>query len=161
MKALVKIARGRGHMELRDVGVPQVASGEVLIRVRACGICGSDLKIQDDQHPNIPPVVVGHEFAGEIAGVGAGVQGWGVGDRVVSEQHVGACGRCRQCLTGNAFACAAKRAPGYFTDGAFAEYIKVPAWLLHRIPEALSFTEAAFTEPTAVAVHGVLEPKDK
>ena len=157
MRALVKTANGQGNLEMRDVPVPQVEAGEVLIRVRACGICGSDLKIQDDQHPYTPPVVIGHEFAGEIVEVGADVSGWIVGDKVVSEQHVKACGHCRQCLTGNAFACSSKRAPGYFTDGAFTEFIKVPAWLLHRIPSNLSFVEAAFTEPSAVAAHGMLD----
>lgn len=157
MRALVKTVKGPGNLELREVPVPQIGADEALIRVRACGICGSDLKIQDDQHPYTPPVVIGHEFAGEIAEIGAGVSGWQVGDRVVSEQHIGACGHCRQCLTGNAFACSAKRAPGYFTDGAFTEFIKVPAWLLHRIPEKLSFVEAAFTEPSAVAAHGMLD----
>ena len=157
MQALVKTARGPRHLELRTVSVPQVAPDEVLIRVRACGICGSDLKIQEDQHPYTPPVVIGHEFAGEIAEVGSSVTGWVVSDRVVSEQHTHACGRCRQCLTGNAFACISKRAPGYFVDGAFAEFIKVPAWLLHRIPDNLSFVEAAFSEPAAVAAHGVLD----
>jgi L-iditol 2-dehydrogenase len=96
---------------------PQIESDEVLILVHACGICGSDLKIQEDKHPVAPPVIIGHEFAGEIVETGSRVSGWAVGDRVVSEQHIGACGRCRQCLTGNAFACASKRAPGYFTDG--------------------------------------------
>lgn len=157
MKALVKKAAGMGNLELQEVPVPRLAPGEVLIRVHACGICGSDLKIQDDQHPYTPPVVVGHEFAGEIVEIGAHVAGWQAGDRVVSEQHIGACGRCRQCLSGNAFACSSKRAPGYFSDGAFAEFIKVPAWLLHRIPDDLSFVEAAFTEPAAVAAHGMLE----
>lgn len=157
MQALVKTARGPGHLELQEVPVPQIAPDEVLIWVRACGICGSDLKIQDDHHPYTPPVVIGHEFAGEIAEVGERVTGWPVGARVVSEQHTGACGHCRQCLTGNAFACTSKRAPGYFVDGAFAEFIKVPAWLLHRIPDNLNFVEAAFTEPAAVAAHGVLD----
>lgn len=157
MQALLKIARGPGQMELHEVPVPQTAPDEVLIRVRACGICGSDLKIQDDQHPYTPPVVVGHEFAGEIVEVGDSVRGWIVGDRVVSEQHFHACRRCRQCLTGNAFACTSKRAPGYFVDGAFAEFINVPAWLLHRVPDNLSFVEAAFSEPSAVAAHGVLD----
>jgi threonine dehydrogenase-like Zn-dependent dehydrogenase len=96
-------------------------------------------------------------LAGEIVEVGAEVAGWSAGDRVVSEQHTRACGRCRQCLTGNAFACAHKRAPGYFEDGAFAEFIKLPAWLLHRIPERLNYVEAAFSEPSAVAAHGMLE----
>lgn len=157
MKALVKTAKGRDNLELREVPLPQVGVGEVLIRVRACGICGSDLKIQDDQHPYTPPVVIGHEFAGEVVEVGPGISGWTVGERVVSEQHFKACGQCRQCLTGNAFACSSKRAPGYFTDGAFTEFIKAPAWLLHRIPANLSFVEAAFTEPSAVAAHGMLD----
>lgn len=157
MLALVKTAEGVGHMELRDVSVPEISNEEVLVRVRACGICGSDLKIYDDHHPYIPPVVVGHEFSGEIVAVGSEVENWHVGDRIVSEQHIGACGHCRQCLTGNSFACASKRAPGYFTDGAFTDFIKLPAWLLHRIPDQLSYVEAAFAEPSAVAVHGVLE----
>ncbi len=76
MQALVKTARGPRHLELRTVSVPQVAPDEVLIRVRASGICGSDLKIQEDQHPYTPPVVIGHEFAGEIAEVGSSVTGW-------------------------------------------------------------------------------------
>ena len=157
MRALVKKVKGPGNLELQDVPIPKKEAGEVLLRVRACGICGSDLKIQDDQHPYTPPVVIGHEFAGEIVEIGSGVSGWKVGDRVVSEQHFKACGHCRQCLTGNAFACSSKRAPGYFTDGAFTEFIRVPAWLLHRIPDSLSFIEAAFTEPSAVAAHGVLD----
>lgn len=157
MQALVKTAHGRGNLELRDVPTPQIAPDEVLIRVHACGICGSDLKIQDDEHPYTPPVVIGHEFAGEIAEVGTDVMGWSIGDRVVSEQHTRACGRCRQCLTGNAFACSSKRAPGYIENGAFTQFIKIPAWLLHRIPDNLSFVDAAFTEPSAVAAHGMLE----
>ncbi len=157
MRALVKTAMGRDHLELRDVPCPRPDAGEVLVRVRACGICGSDLKIQEDQHPYTPPVIIGHEFAGEIIEVGATVRGWDTGTRVVAEQHFEACGRCSQCLTGNAFACSHKRAPGYFSDGAFTEVIRVPAWLLHRIPDNISFTEAAFTEPAAVAAHGMLE----
>jgi L-iditol 2-dehydrogenase len=157
MQALVKTKHGPGNLELRNVPEPEINPDEVLIRVRACGICGSDLKIEDDHHPYTPPVVVGHEFAGEISQVGANVEGWEIGDRVVSEQHTHACGRCRQCLTGNAFACASKRAPGYFVDGAFAEFIKIPHWLLHRIPDNINFIEAAFSEPAAVAAHGMLE----
>ncbi len=157
MRALVKTASGPGNLEIKEVSVPQINSDEVLVRVRACGICGSDLKIQDDQHPNTPPVIIGHEFSGEIVELGKNVTGWEIGDRVVSEQHFKACGHCRQCLTGNAFACSQKRSPGYFSDGAFAEFIKVPAWLMHRIPGNLSFVEAAFSEPAAVAAQGMLD----
>lgn len=157
MQALVKTESGPGNIELLEVPIPSIETDEVLIRVCACGICGSDLKIQDDQHPYSAPVVLGHEFAGEIVEVGADVIGWKIGMRVVSEQHTKACGRCRHCLTGNAFACSFKRAPGYFTNGAFAEFINIPAWLLHQVPDNLSFVEAAFSEPSAVAAHGMLE----
>lgn len=157
MLALVKTARGPGNMRLKEMPVPEIGRREVLIRVHACGICGSDLKIFDDQHPYTPPVIIGHEFSGEIVEVGQDVSGWAVGDRVVTEQHTGACGRCRQCLTGNAFACASKQAPGYFQDGAFASFIKIPSWLLHRVPDNLTFVEAAFSEPSAVAAHGLLD----
>ena len=157
MRALMKTSKGQGNLELQDVPRPMAGADEVLVRVRACGICGSDLKIQDDQHPYTPPVVIGHEFSGEIEEVGADVSGWKIGDRVVAEQHFKACGYCRQCLTGNSFACISKRAPGYFSDGSFTEFISVPAWLLHRIPSNLSFVEAALTEPSAVAAHGMLD----
>jgi len=157
MPALVKKSHGIGGLELVEAPVPRITADEVLIKVHACGICGSDLKIEDDEHPYTPPVIIGHEFSGEIVATGNQVTGWKIGDRVVSEQHVGACRRCDQCLTGNAFACPKKRSPGYFTDGAFAKYMKVPDWLLHRIPDSISFIEASFCEPTAVAVHGILE----
>jgi L-iditol 2-dehydrogenase len=165
MQALVKTAQGPGHLELRQVLVPQIGPSEVLVRVHACGICGSDLKIMDDEHPYVPPVIIGHEFAGEIVELGADVEGWVAGDRVVSEQHSHACGRCRQCLTGHAFACASKRAPDYFVDGAFAEFIKISGWLLHQIPDTVSYVDAALSVPAAVAAHGVLdrtgiEPED-
>lgn len=157
MKALLKAAQGTGNVDLGRVPIPEVGPGQVLIRVHACGICGSDLKIEADEHPYVPPVVMGHEFAGEIVEVGKDVNGWAVGDRVVAEQHTHTCGHCRQCLTGNAFACTAKRAPGYMIDGGFAEFITMPAWLLHRIPNNLSYVEAALSEPAAVAAHGVLD----
>lgn len=157
MKALVKYKSGPGNMEIREVPVPEPGQGEVLISVKAVGICGTDLKIQDDQFPSFPPVIVGHEFSGEIAGLGRGVRGWKIGDRVVSEQHTLACGICSYCLTGNRHLCPEKRSPGYGVDGAFADYIKVPASLLHRIPEGLSHEEATLVEPMAVAAFGILD----
>ena len=87
MKALVKKAKGKGQIELLDYPVPQVKEGYVLLRIEAAGICGSDLKIYNDDHPYFPPVILGHEFSGEIVEVGPGVQGWKKGDRVVSEVH--------------------------------------------------------------------------
>ena len=88
MKALVKTQRGTGFMELQSAPIPEIERDEVLIKVHACGICGSDLKIHDDQHPYTPPVIVGHEFSGEIADLGVDVTDWAVGDRVVSFEAV-------------------------------------------------------------------------
>ena len=99
MKALVKKAKGKGQIELMDYALPQVKEGYVFLRIEAAGICGSDLKIYNDDHPYFPPVILGHEFSGEVFEVGPGVQGWNKGDRVVSEVHGLVCGRCRFCLS--------------------------------------------------------------
>lgn len=156
MKALVKYEKGKANMEVRDVSVPEPAFGEALIKVEACGICGTDLKIYDDEFINNPPVIVGHEFSGVVAKLGDRVKGWNIGDRVVSEQHAKACGICSFCLTGKREFCAEKRSPGYLSDGSFAEYISIDASLLHSIPEGVSYEEAALVEPMAVAAYGIL-----
>jgi L-iditol 2-dehydrogenase len=157
MNALVKKTKGKGQIELLEYPAPQVKEGYVLLRIEAAGICGSDLKIYNDDHPYFPPVVLGHEFSGEVVEIGPGVQGWKKGDRVVSEVHGLVCGHCRFCLTGEKHVCPSKRALGWGIDGGFAEYVNVPSWLLHRIPEGVSFEEAAVMEPIAIAVHGILE----
>ena len=157
MRALVKTARGEGRIELKNLPVPRAGQGTVLLRVKAVGICGSDIKILHDAHPYDPPVVMGHEFSGEIVQVGPGVDGWTAGERVVSEAHGYVCGRCWFCLSGLRHVCPSKRALGWGMDGGFAEYVAVPAWLLHRIPEGLSYEEAALAEPLAIVVHGILE----
>ena len=157
MKAIVKYKKGDGFVELREVARPLIDSEEVLIRVKAAGICGTDIHILHDEFKNSAPVVMGHEFSGEIIELGEEVEGWKVGERVVSEPHKGACRVCRLCRTGNPQICSKKRPIGSGTDGAFAEFTKAPSWLLHRIPEGVSFEEAALTEPTAICVHCILE----
>jgi L-iditol 2-dehydrogenase len=157
MKALVKKTKGKGQIELLDYPVPPVKEGYVLLRIAVAGICGSDLKIYNDDHPYFPPVILGHEFSGEIVEVGPGVKGWEKGGRVVSEVHGLVCEHCRFCLSGEKHVCPSKRALGWGIDGGFAEYVAVPEWLLHRIPEGVSYEEAALLEPMAVAVHGILE----
>ena len=157
MKALVKKAKGKGLIELLDYPIPPVLEGYVLLRIAAAGICGSDLKIYNDDHPYFPPVILGHEFSGEIVEVGHRVTGWEKGDRVVSEVHGLVCEHCRFCLSGEKHVCPSKRALGWGIDGGFAEYVAVPAWLLHRIPEEVSYEEAALLEPMAIVVHGILE----
>jgi len=142
---------------LRQVPVPRIAAGEVLIEIKAAGVCGTDIHVKRDEFPYWPPVILGHEFAGEIVAVGAEVRDWKVGDRVVGEPHTQACGVCYYCRHGWIQICPQKRSPGWGIDGAFARYLKYPPMLLHRIPEGVSFEQAALTEPAANVVHDVLE----
>lgn len=158
MTALVKTAKGPGMIELREVPVPEISDGEVLIEIKAAGICATDVHILHDEFPYWPPVILGHEFAGVIVRAGAQVADWKPGDRVVGEPHTLACGKCWLCRTGNRQLCPSKRSPGWGIDGCFAKFMKYPEpALLHRFPEALPFEEAALIEPAANAVHDVLE----
>jgi L-iditol 2-dehydrogenase len=158
MLALVKTAKGKGHVELREVPVPQVGAGDILIEIKAAGICGTDLHIYHDEYPYWPPVILGHEFAGVIAETGREVADWKAGDRVVGEPHTLACGTCWLCRSGNRHLCPSKRSPGWGIDGCFARYMRFPdPRLLHRIPDDVDFESAALVEPTANVVHDVLE----
>ena len=134
---------------------PVPKNNEVLIKIKAVGICGTDLKIYDDKFVYNAPVIVGHEFSGVIEEIGEGVCEWQVGDRVVAEQHTCACGMCEFCLTGRRHLCLSKKAPGYGIDGAFAEYICIPDSLLHEIPNKVTYEQATLVEPMAVAFHGI------
>lgn len=157
MKAVVKYGKGKGMVEIREVPEPKIEADEVLIEVKAVAVCGSDLHIFHDSHPYWPPVVLGHEFSGVLAQVGAAVQGWKVGDRVVSETRTGACGVCYTCQSGFPQVCEHKRAYGIGINGAYAKYVAGPARLLHRLPDAIPFDVAATIEPIAVCVTSILE----
>ncbi len=159
MKAVVKVARGRGFVELRDTGEPVPGPGEVRVRVAFAGVCASDLHILNDDIPIAirPPVVMGHEFSGTVDRLGGGVAGWRPGDRVVAEASYEVCGTCRSCASGFYNLCASRRVLGYWYDGAFAPYVVVPARCLHRLPDAIGFREGALIEPTACVVHGMTE----
>jgi L-iditol 2-dehydrogenase len=157
MKALVKTEKGVGKLELRDVPVPKPGPGEVLLKILAAGVCGTDLHVRDDQFPYWPPVVLGHEFCGRVEKLGEGVGLVGLGDRVVGEPHTRACGHCYLCRTGNIQICSAKRSPGWGIDGAMAEYLVMPERLLHKVPDSIGDDVAAVIEPAANAVHDVLE----
>lgn len=158
MKALVKYAAGSGNVDVRDVPVSRPGADELLIKVRYCGICGTDLHIEADEFPNDPPVIMGHEFCGTVAEVGDGVGGrWKVGDRVVGELHTGACGECALCRAGRPHICGSKLALGSRHNGAFAEYLTLPAWLAHPLPEGIPWEVAGVTEPFAISAHCLLE----
>jgi len=158
MKALL-LAQYR-HLELTDLAVPRPGPGEVLIRVAACGICGSDVHGYDGASGRrIPPIVMGHEAAGTIAAVGEGVKGWSEGDRVTFDSTI-YCGECPSCLQGNVNLCDRRQVLGvscgdYRRAGAFAEFVVVPARIVYRLPENLSFAEAALLEAVSVALHAV------
>ena len=160
MRGLFKIATGEGNMEIREVPIPVPGDDDVLIEVKAAGICGSDLHIYhwNIGHAMKPPMIIGHEFSGVISKVGKHIEGWKVGDRVTAEPSAIICGVCRYCRTGAYNLCSQRKVMGYWVDGVFAEYVKVhPIWRLHRLPEPVSFEEGALTEPFACAVHAVHE----
>jgi L-iditol 2-dehydrogenase len=158
VKALVKTAKGVGHIKVRELPVPVIKNDdEVLIKISAAGVCGTDIHIFRDEFPYWPPVVMGHEFSGLVEEVGPAVKGFKPGDRIVAEPHTHFCGKCYLCRAGHIQVCAEKRSPGWGIDGAFADYLVMPSIFLHHIPDSLSDDAAALTEPTAIVVTGVVE----
>ena len=143
----------------KDVPDPAFGPGEVLVAVKACGICGSDVHGMDGSSGRRqPPIIMGHEAAGLIAEVGAGVEGWKPGQRVTFDSTI-YCGTCWHCRRGEINLCDNRRVLGvscdeYRQDGAFAEYVAVPARILYALPDGVSFTQAAMVEALSVAVHG-------
>ena len=148
------------NLELVQMPVPEAGPEDVLVRVRACGICGSDVHGFDGSTGRrIPPLVMGHEAAGEIAQTGAGVHDWRVGERVTFDSTI-YCGQCFYCARGEVNLCQNRQvlgvSPGpYRRHGAFAEYVVVPRRILYRLPDNLSFEHAAMIEAVSVAVHAV------
>ena len=157
MQAVVKTARGERNVSLRNLPLPRPGSGQVLLAVRAAGICGTDLHIYNDEYPTQPPVVLGHELAGEVAAIGDGVIRVSVGDRVTTETYFHLCGTCRFCRSGQPNLCQERLSIGSGVDGGFAPYVVVPERNIRRLPDTLSFQEAALCEPLACVVHGALE----
>jgi len=156
MRALVKHG-AQPRLALEDVERPRPGPGEVVVDVDAVGICGTDVHILHDVYAHADPLIPGHELVGRIAALGEGVEGFAPGDRVVSELHTGADRDCEICRSGNPQICPRKRALGTWVDGAFAEQVRLPAWLLHRVPDGLSDIAAALVEPAACSLHGMLE----
>ena len=148
-----------GDIRLEDVDEPTAGPGDVVIRVRNCSTCGTDVKISRHGHQHIvPPRTMGHEIAGEIVEIGSEVDGWAIGDRV---QVIAAipCGACADCRAGHQTICPNQTSMGYHFDGAFAEFCRVPAAVLtvdglNRIPDNVSFAEASVAEPLACVING-------
>jgi L-iditol 2-dehydrogenase len=139
---------------------PVPGPGEVLVRIAACGICGSDVHGYDGSSGRrIPPLVMGHEAAGTVAGTGDGVRQFNAGDRVTFDSTV-YCGECEYCQVGDVNLCDNRQVVGvscgdYRRHGAFAEYVVVPERIVYRLPDEIGFTEAAMLEAISVALHAV------
>jgi L-iditol 2-dehydrogenase len=148
------------HLEVADLPEPAPAAEDVLVRVGACGICGSDVHGYDGASGRrIPPIVMGHEAAGTVAAVGSAVDRFSVGERVTFDSTI-YCGHCEYCLRGETNLCNYRQVLGvscadYRRAGAFAEYVVVPQGIVHRLPDSLSFSEAAMLEAVSVAMHAV------
>lgn len=154
-------------VELREVTVPSIGEDEVLLAVAAAGVCGSDVhQYHNTQSWTVRvPVVLGHEFCGQVIQTGARVRQFKEGDRVVSETAASICGKCIYCRTGEYNLCPHRAGFGYGTNGAMAEFVRVPERCLHHIPDSLPFERAALTEPccvayTAVAAKSHIRPGD-
>jgi len=148
------------RLKLVDMPVPEIGPDDVLVRVRACGICGSDVHgIDGSTGRRLPPIVMGHEAAGTVERVGANVTDLQLGDRVTFDSTI-YCGHCFYCSRGEVNLCDNRMVlgvspGGYRRHGAFAEYVAVPRRIMYRLPDNLSFEQAALIEAAAVAVHGV------
>lgn len=156
MRAVVKFKDGKDGWEIREIHRPEPKDNEVEIQIKAAGICGSELHLYHDNHVYDPPVVVGHEFCGEISRVGKNVSKWKIGDRVVSENNKEVCGSCDFCRTGRPILCNERKSVGYKINGGWTSYFCTPENLLFRIPKNVSFEEAAMTEPVSVATQAMI-----
>lgn len=144
-----------GSFELVELPVPESGPEDIVIKVEACGVCGTDLHILAGEFPPTPyPIVPGHEAAGTVSAVGSDVVGLREGDRIAVDPSL-FCGACHFCRIGRGNLCERWGAIGDTVDGAFAEYAKVPAANAYPIPDGLSFGAAALVEPVSCAVHAV------
>ncbi len=161
MRAVVKTAYAPGSIELRSVPIPQPGPREILVRVKAAAVCGTDVHIRHwnawAQARMNPPVVIGHEFSGEVVEIGSDVRTVRVGDRVSSESHI-ACNTCQICHEGNRHVCPNTKCIGVHQDGCFAEYIVIPEEIafVYNDP-SLPWEQLALMEPLGVSVHGITD----
>jgi len=152
MRALV--VEGPREASVREVEAPRAKEGEIVVRVKRAGICGTDLHIYNGEYLSDYPIIPGHEFAGVVSEVGEGVQGFREGDRVTADPNL-SCGRCRFCLSGRANHCERLEIIGVTLPGAMAEYVALPAYVAMKLPDRLSFAEGAFVEPVACVVQAL------
>jgi 2-desacetyl-2-hydroxyethyl bacteriochlorophyllide A dehydrogenase len=151
MKAAV--THSTRNLTIETVPVPDIKENEVLIQVKACGICGTDPHIYNGHFPAPLPLIQGHEFSGVVAKVGSSVTSVRVGDRVTADINI-SCGNCYYCRTGQKLFCEKITQLGVHINGAFAEYVKAPESNVYQLPEGMSFEEGAYVEPLACVIRG-------
>ncbi len=166
MKAVVKYGFGKHETEIRDVDIPVIGDDDVLLEVKAAGVCGSDIAFDDGGHENLlrPPVVLGHEFSGVVAKIGKNVTEWQIGQRVVSDNTGKVCGKCYACGVADYLACPSRLGIGYGMDGGFTKYVRIPGDVLKifpnslmEIPEGMTFEEAAILDPCCNAYMAIVQ----
>ncbi|CAN5198055.1 2,3-butanediol dehydrogenase [soil metagenome] len=145
---------GRNDLRFVEVAIPEIADTEILMKIKKVGICGTDLHIYNGGM-NVPiPLVMGHEFVGDIVKIGKSVTKLALGDRAVAE-HVIGCGQCTYCLEGKRNLCKSPVIIGQHRQGALAEYVVLPSELVYRLPDELSYDEGVLVEPLSIAVYAI------
>ena len=158
MKALVKTAPGKDNMELVDKPIPVPRDNELLIKVLAAGICGSDIHLEDGEYPFLPNQTIGHEYTGYVESMGKDVVGWEVGDQAVSFTICESCGTCRYCRVGLKQLCDNRKGFGGKYAGGMAEYIAVPYDICFKVPESGKGKDFwALVEPAACCLRATME----
>lgn len=145
---------GTGQLFTREVENPRPGPDELLVKVEACGVCGTDRHLFKGEFPCTPPVTLGHEFSGIVEAIGADVTGFAIGDRITGDPNI-ACGRCSHCVAGRVNLCRNLRAIGIHRDGGFADYVIVPQKQAFLLPANLDPMHGAFCEPLACCLHGI------
>ncbi|ORM62506.1 L-threonine 3-dehydrogenase [Pantoea rodasii] len=159
MKALAKLKAEEGIWMVKDAPIPEPGHNDLLIKIRKTAICGTDVHIynwDDWSRKTIPvPMITGHEYVGEVVGMGEEVKGFAIGDRVSGEGHI-TCGHCRNCRAGRTHLCRNTVGVGVNRQGCFAEYLVIPAFNAFKIPDNISDELAAIFDPFGNAVHTAL-----
>ncbi len=143
-----------GQLFVCDIDKPIPGPDDLLVRVEACGVCGTDRHLLHGEFPSTPPVTLGHEFSGIVEAMGTSVTGFSVGDRITGDPNI-ACGRCPQCAAGRVNLCRKLQAIGIHRDGGFADYVLVPQKQAFLLPAGLDPLHGAFCEPLACCLHGI------